>query len=244
MNLFPLLFYYLPASGVTGGRTTAIDRMTSACSRGFTFLRVSGSLYWPSQMNSSYIAYPEAYWAAYDTMVADARSCGCRLMPSLFWNAFMFADLSGEPLGTGVRDPTSFTSQAMHRYAAELVSRYAANDTIAAWEFGNEWNLLLDLDMEGSTDGSAPSLGTPASRTRADNVSTDDWMTFAAGIVATIRDHDTLKRPISSGHAVVRSCAEHLRASYHAPQRDWGADSLQQFMQVRGGVPWCVYAFE
>ena len=58
VNLFPLLYYYIPASGQPGNRSVALSRLSSACSRGFTFLRISGSLFWPSEMSAGYVADP------------------------------------------------------------------------------------------------------------------------------------------------------------------------------------------
>jgi hypothetical protein len=81
VNLFPLLLYYYPSTGMLN-RTAAVAKMTDACSRGFTFLRVAGSLFWPTWMQGGYNPDdPTAFFEAFDTMVADAKSCGCRIMP-------------------------------------------------------------------------------------------------------------------------------------------------------------------
>lgn len=220
------LLWSLASSGNVSHVQTMLQ---DACSRGFTFLRFGGSLYWPLQMNQSYLQNETGYWAMYDTIVDLAAANGCLLMPTVAWNTFMFSDLVNESLGALASPATSAAFAAMSAYATKLVTRYATNPTIAAWELFNEFNLLADLNMTGSTDSCAPPLGTPAVRTAADNISTDGMIAVMSALAGVIRANDPLKRPVTTGHALPRPAAAHLRASYLQPQRDWTPDSVDEF---------------
>jgi hypothetical protein len=84
--------------------------------------------------------------------------------------------------------------------------------------------------MSGRTDCCAPSMGTPAVRTQADNVSTDGLMAVMSDLAEAIRASDALGRPVTSGHALPRPEAEHLRASYY---------SGHEGETLRAAVPHC-----
>lgn len=197
------------------GNATHVDSMLrDACSRGFTFIRFAGSAFWPTQM-ALYQSNASAYFEVFDMVVSLAKAHGCGLVPSLFWNIFLFPDLVHEPAGALTQPSTSKAYAAMVAYATAAVSRYASEPAIVAWEVANEWNLVMDLNMSGRTDECAPGMGTPAVRTTADNVSTDGLMLTMTGLAETIRAADPMHRPVTSGHALPRPQAEHLRASYH-----------------------------
>jgi len=138
----------------------------------------------------------------------------------------MFADLHGDPLRTMWTNASSASNRASVSFAAALVQRFSSNTTVFAWEIGNEHNLLTDLNCSGQTWGCAPQLGTPAVRTSADSSSSRDYLLFQSSIVAVIRQHDSLRRPISSGHSLPRPSAYHLMQSF--PRSDWTLDSIEQ----------------
>lgn len=63
---------------------------------------------------------------------------------SLFWNPFNFPDALGEPMGTVMDLNTNSQARtAMITFASTMATRYAEEDAIVAFEFGNEWNLLV-----------------------------------------------------------------------------------------------------
>lgn len=217
--------------GVNATRAAAAD----ACAgRGLTAVRFAATPYWPDDL-ATWRADPAGYWAAVDTVMDALVGAGCsELVPSLFWNPLVVPDMTGEPLGSlaaGARGGVSAAWAATTDYAREFVGRYAHLRAIAAWELFNELNLLYDLDMSTLCVACAPGRGTPAARTRADNISTDDGGAVMAALAAVVRAADAAApaRPVSSGHSLPRPCAEHLRASYTAPQRDWGNDTVAQF---------------
>ena len=138
----------------------------------------------------------------------------------------MFADLHGEPLRAMLTNASSSSYQASLSFAVALVQRYSSSPAVFAWEIGNEHNLLTDLDCSGQTWGCAPSQGTPAARSAADSSSSQDYLAFQSSIVAVIRQHDALLRPISSGHSLPRPSAFHLMRSF--PRADWTPDTVDQ----------------
>lgn len=150
----------------------------------------------------------------------------------------MFADLHGDALRTMFINASSISNQACVSFATALVQRYSSNPIIFAWEIGNEHNLLTDLNCSGQTWGCAPQLGTPAVRTSADSSSSRDYLLFQASIVEVIRQHDALRRPISSGHSLPRPSAYHLMQSF--PRSDWTLDTLDQVRIIHRPPLCCV----
>ena len=224
-----LLWSYLGQSPLppAAARAQAAAALRAACSaRGFSVLRLAGSAFWPAEMNATYIQAAPVFWAAWDALVADARAARCRLLPSLHWSDWLWPDLYGEPAGLffNLGAPSRARTAAID-YTTALVTRYAAEPVIAGWEVGNEWNLNADLDMAGATWNCDPAMGTPAVRTAADNRTTDQLIALSSAIAAAIRAADSLHRPVSSGHALARPAAEHLRRS----PPSWTPDSLAEF---------------
>jgi hypothetical protein len=224
VNQVDLWWRYLVGDGA-GAKAAAAE----ACARGFTTMRVAGSAFWPSEM--TWVNNSDAYWSLFDTMVADAGEVGCFLIPSVFWNVYLFSDLASEPFSQ-MRNTSSVSYRLSMSYLTQMITRYANNPTIAAWEIGNEHNLFCDLNMTGRTDICAPGMGTPAFRTSADNCSTADMVALQSQVAAVIRANDKLNRPISTGHAVPRPQAWHLQQSYYNPYQDWSNDTVAQFTDI------------
>ena len=223
------------ASGSPGAAHTAAAASSACASRALTTIRFAATPYWPDDL-SQWRTNATAYWASADAGMAALTGGGCtRLVPSLFFNIWAMADLFQEPLGAlaiGAAGGPSAAFSACLAYIDQFVGRYAHLPQIAAWELANEVNLLFDLDQSTMCNNCVPARGSPGVRTRADNVSTADgdavWRAFAARVRAADGGPQR-SRPVSSGHSKARPSAEHLRASYHAPGRDWGLDTEAQF---------------
>ena len=229
-------------AGGDGLAATAAAAQAACAGRGFTTLRVAGSPFWPIEW-ATYKANKTAFFEQARQGMEALVAGGCtRIIVTLFWNIFALSDLHGEPLGAltaGARGAGASTSYAASlAYIDEFVGAFKAMPQVAAWELTNEFNLLYDLDQSGSTNCCAPSKGTPASRTRADNVSTSDGGSLLTAWASRIRSVDPT-RPISSGHGIPRPSAMHLRDSYHAPGRDWTPDTLPEFYAIFAQVAEC-----
>ena len=95
-------------------------------------------------------------------------------------------------------------------------------------------NLLADLDQNNGKEAIDPHMGTPTHRTRRDNFSTNDMIAFESWLANRVRDlagAAGLPTMVSTGHAIPRVDAEHLRQSYHAASRDWSPDTKAQFVR-------------
>jgi hypothetical protein len=194
------------------------DSLRQACfAQNLTFIRVAGTAFWPKEL-AEYTANKTRYLSAVDAVYAAAARNGCRVLLSFFWNIFAVPDLVGEPLGAALRGAGSATRRFMAAYVADVVAVAARHPAaVAAWELGNELNLLADLDMENRTSLIAPAMGTPARRTRADNISTDDMNAYSAwlaGVVRAAARRRGLPTLVSTGHAAPRPAAGWYRATY------------------------------
>jgi len=216
------------------------ESLSDSCQqRNLTLTRFAATPYWPTQVTSTYSRSRQDYWANMSKVVTAAAAAGCRMIPSLFWNWFAFPDVAGEPLGDAMRNTSSRTRAMWAEYIRDFTTMFANEPTIVAWELGNELNLIADLDLSEQQPAIAPSMGTPTQRTRADNFSTADMMSFQSWLVDTIRQYDTMQRPISTGHAVPRPQAQHLRSSYFSPQRDWTPDTEDEYEDNLRDVTQC-----
>lgn len=205
--------------------------LAAAAARGFRTIRFGASGFWPVDHDLWYNqSTRHLFWGEFDSVMQDAKQLNVSLIPSLFWNIWSHADVCKEPLSALMSgNPATCAVKTAREFTSELVNRYAHDPTISHWELTNELNLLVDLDFEGKTASIAPSLGTPTSRSRLDNFSTASMMGFQQLVGSWIRQSDGLARVISTGHAIARPAAEHLRSSYSLPSRDWTKDSIDEF---------------
>jgi hypothetical protein len=148
------------------------------------------------------------YFRRMDGVVRSAEKHGVGLVPSLFWHMAMVPDLVGEPCSAW-GDPASKTHAFLRQYTREVVTRYKDSPAIWGWEFGNEYNLEADLAFEWHQPMIAPPMGTPAARSKRDNLTTAMINTALAAFAGEVRKHDP-HRFITSGHAIVRKNAYNL----------------------------------
>jgi hypothetical protein len=224
------------ASGVASTRAS----MSRAAALGFTVMRFGASGFWPpdQKLFVDESTRPQ-FLAALDSVFDDAKALGVRLIPSLQWNHWAFADVCNGTLGGDMmRDPDSCAQRGSQQFISTVVGRYSGagsqyRDVVYAWELGNELNLLVDIDHANQTVGCAPLLGTPQHRTSADNFSTADLVSYQSAVAGWVRraaaPHAVL---ISSGHAIPRPAAKHLAHSYHKRQTDWTKDTEGELVEV------------
>jgi hypothetical protein len=220
---------------------------------GITHVRFIATVFWPRDLvgPTGWGANPDAFFAAFDALVADASARGLHLVPSLLWQPYLFPDQVGAPVGQ-LFVPGSLARTTAENYIRAVVSRYRGNDTILFWEIGNELNLLADIDESCNVnpDGScgdhpeqcqvntAPALGTPSCRTAADNYfscnacrgvssAQQDLSQFSEAIAELIHGLDPGK-PVSSGDSHPRPSAYHLSYS-PCPACDWSPDTEDQY---------------
>jgi len=190
--------------------------------RGIPFVRFMACGFWPKDWQL-YFDNKEEYFRRMDAVVKSAEEVGMGLIPSLFWYNATVPDLVGEPRNQwGNHD--SKTIAFMRNYTREVVTRYRQSPAIWAWEFGNEYSLEADLPNAAEhRPWVYPSLGTPETRSEADDLIHDIIVTASRLFAEEVRRHDAL-RPVTTGHSLPRPTAEHLRRGL-----GWHQDSTEEF---------------
>lgn len=102
---------------------------------------------------------PARYFRAMDKLCALAVKCHVGLIPSLFFTFWPNALAHDHGLAVW-NNPRSRTCRIWTRYTIRMVKRYRHNPAIWGWEFGNEFNLKMDLPNAKSLfPGYQPSWG-------------------------------------------------------------------------------------
>ena len=112
----------------------------------------------------------------------------------------------------------------MRTYIQQVVSRYVNSPAIWAWELGNEYSLAVDLpNAADNRPPVVPSLGTPATRSAEDDLSSEMVRAATVAFATEIRKIDAT-RPITTGHSLPRASAQHQHT-----ELSWGQDSVEEF---------------
>lgn len=185
------------------------------------YLRFMAGAYWPSEW-SLYLNNKVEYFKRLDRFVKSAEDEGIGLIPSLFWTHHTFPDLVKEPVNQW-GNTNSKTIEFMNTYIEEVVTRYVSSPAIWGWEFGNEYNLHIDLVGINIDLPTWENLGCPATRTEADKLSSTDLTIAINEFSNTIRKYD-VSRIIFSGNSIPRDCAYHLKKD-----QKWEADNINQY---------------
>jgi hypothetical protein len=189
------------------------------------FVRFMCGGFWPVE-HQMYLTNRTEYFVRLDRVVRCAESNRVGLIPSLFWNVATVSDLVGEPIDQ-LGNADSKTIAFIRRYTEEVVRRYQNSPALWAWEFGNEYNLGMDLpNAREHRPPVVPQLGTPGKRTERDELTFEHMRTAFVAFGNTIRKIDDT-RTIISGNALPRSSAWH-----NSREHSWKADSVAQFSEI------------
>ena len=91
-----------------------------------------------------YAGNPGRYFSAMDRLCAIAEKNRVGLIPSLFFT--FWPDALAHEHGLAVwTNPKSRTYRIWTQYTTQMIKRYEHNPAIWGWEFGNEFNLAMDL---------------------------------------------------------------------------------------------------
>ena len=233
VNKFDLFHQYL---GVASERLSpdeqralAAEALDQIAAAGLRVVRVAASPRWPAQMQYWRSSSVE-YWATFDDMVREARARDVKLIPVVWINPFLFADVAGEPLRRTFAKGSS--SQALLlEYARDLAKRYGRDDTILLWELTDALNAAADQDFAVRTSAWIdPRQGTPSSRAERDNFSTDNLVSTVQALAETIREVDA-HHLLASGYGAPRPAAMHLRAHPEWAGADWTLDSEEELFR-------------
>ncbi|HYW78384.1 MAG TPA: hypothetical protein VE890_02370, partial [Thermoguttaceae bacterium] len=133
------------------------------------FVRFMCGGFWPIDCEL-YLRDKAAYFALLDDVVRAAEQNHVGLIPSLFWHMPTVCDIVGEPIDQ-LGNPQSKSIGFIRRYTEEVVTRYKDSPAIWAWEFGNEYNLSVDLPNAATHRPAVwPRLKTAHQRTERDEL--------------------------------------------------------------------------
>jgi hypothetical protein len=190
--------------------------------KGIPFIRVMISGFWPKDWEL-YLKNKEQYFSLLDEFIRTAEEHKIGLVLNLFWNVSTIPDIVGEPISAW-GDPNSKTIAFMKEFTREIVSRYKGSPSVWIWEFGNEYNLVVDLPKP--YEKVAPQYGTPAKRTEKDRLSWKDITTAFVLFANEVRKIDPY-RPISTGSSILRGSSYHL-----AFFKTWDNDNQKQLFYM------------
>lgn len=192
---------------------------------GIPFVRFMASGFWPIDWDL-YLSDKDAYFKLLDGVVKSAEKNEIGLIPSLFWNMSTVPDIVGEPMAQ-FGNVDSKTIAFIRQYTREVVMRYKSSPSIWGWEFGNEYNLHVDLPNASEHRPPVwPALKTPLKRTERDDLSSTAMLTTFAEFAKTVRKHDK-HRILITGNSVPRPSAYH-----NSKEKSWKRDSIEQFGEI------------
>lgn len=189
------------------------------------FVRFMACGFWPVDWDL-YLRDKESYFKLLDRVVHSAEQHQVGLIPSLFWHVPVVSDIVGEPLDQ-LGNQDSRTSAFIRQYTSEVVQRYRDSPAIWGWEFGNEYNLAVDLpNASEHRPQVVPHLKTALERTSRDELSSQAMLVAFSQFASAVRMHDS-HRILITGNSLPRPSAYH-----NSIEKSWQADSKAQFEEV------------
>jgi endo-1,4-beta-mannosidase len=195
--------------------TSSLQGLKTLASLGVPFVRFNAGGYSGKDWER-YRADPEVHFVAMDRVVREAERLGIGLIPSVFWSSALNEAVGERRQSWG--DPASETLEQMRDYTQRLVSRYKDSPAIWAWEFGNEWNLKMDLP-------NAAQLRKPGQDER-DDLTSEQVLLALREFSAGVRNIDP-SRPLITGHSHPRAAAWH-----NTHEKSWKADTREQWREI------------
>jgi len=206
------LFTRLAAKPENESSLTGLKELAGA---GVPFVRFNAGGYYERDWKS-YLIDKEAHFAAMDRVVKTAEEAGIGLIPSLFWTSSLC--MAAEEHKQAWGDPNSATIALMRDYITELAGRYKSSPAIWAWEFGNEWNLKIDLP--NARDQRKPG------EDERDDLKSSELATALGEFAKSVRAIDAT-RPLITGHSLPRPSAWH-----NSREKSWAADDRSQWEEI------------
>ena len=173
-------------------------------------VRFNCGIYHASEL-TRYFDQKEQYFANLTKLAQLCDQAHILLVPSVFWQIATLPGYYSEELEAW-GNKESNTYKFMLNYTNEVVNLLKNHKCIAAWEFGNEFNLAADIDIAGYPNITAVQIGTA--------------LKGFADVVASLDPHGRL---ISSGHSVMRNHQWHL-----ANANNWTTDTFAQYVEMTG----------
>ena len=231
--------------------------------------RVMAAGFWPKDWNL-YFTDRDEYFRRLDYFVAQAEHYGIGLILDFFWSVYTPGEIVEGAVAAGILVPgvdfvpvdplntndfgvstyaeykrglgrvDSGSNAFITHYTRELVERYGRSPAIWGWEFGNEYNLVVDhpnLVGHRSRPGAPNTQGMMLPNTSTNFVELPAWtgpddlvradvLVAKTNFARTVRSIDAW-RLIMGGDAIPRVSAYH-----NMTEHTWGKDSRAELAQV------------
>ncbi|MBQ1942857.1 MAG: hypothetical protein II368_04325, partial [Clostridia bacterium] len=115
-------------------------------------IRFSACFYYKSWWDSAYMKndqQKEDLMYLIKRFFNKAASLNIGLIPSVFWTDSAAEVMGGNPVSFA--DPNSDGFKFAMQYQSDLLDAVNDHPALFMWEFGNEWNLSMDIGQEGLT---------------------------------------------------------------------------------------------
>ncbi len=189
------------------------------------FVRFMACGFWPVDWDL-YLHDKKAYFRRLDAIVRCAEENKIGLIPSLFWHMPTVPDIVDESMDQ-LGNPHSKTIAFIQQYTKEMVLRYRRSEAVWGWEFGNEYNLHVDLPNASEHRPAVwPQLKTALKRTAHDELSSQALLTAYSIFSETVRTYDG-HRIVITGNSIPRASAYH-----NTKEKSWRKDSVEQFEEI------------
>ncbi len=189
------------------------------------FVRFMATGFWPDDLKMLQ-THPREYWRLMGDVVRQAQADHVGLIPDFFWSSDTIPDLVGDSRDQW-GNPDSRTIRFMRRYVAQFMLRFAHSPAIWGYEFGNEYNLAIDLPNWRAHLGPVqPARGTPRERTAADRLSSAEIVVAYRAFAGEVRKFDT-RRIIESGNSIDRISAWHQKY-----RQSWRPDDKSEYARM------------
>lgn len=216
------LFYRTLQNSSDRSYEKQLSRLSKA---GIPFVRFMACGFWPVDWDL-YLQDKDAYFGRLDRVVRCAEKNHIGLIPSLFWHMATVPDIVGEPMDQ-LGHADSKTLAFIRNYTREIVTRYRQSPAVWGWEFGNEYNLHVDLPHASQhLPPIWPALKTARKRTPRDALSSEAMLTAFGEFARTVRQYDK-HRILITGNSIPRPSAYH-----NSLERTWQRDSREQFRKI------------
>ncbi len=173
-------------------------------------VRFSCSPFYAHQMHF-YTDQKAKYLANLDRLASLCDEYHVLLIPSVFWNTSCVPGYFSDELSTW-GDTNSNTYKFMIEYTKDIVNTLKGHKCLAAWEFGNEFNLAADIP-----GGEYPFI------------SAQQIETAFKGFAETVASLDTEGRIITTGNSIMRNAQYHMNT-----EGSWSNDSYEQYVKITG----------
>ena len=224
-----LNFYNLFNSSIESGFSSekAFSGLEILAQYQIPVLRFNAGVFYYNELRH-YFENKQLYLSTIKSIVDKAEELRIGLIPSFFWKSNCVPDYYDEPIRRW-GDSDSDTREFMREYTLELVNLLKDSKAIWGWEFGNEFNLAVDLPNADKHVPALPKNSSRSSRTAEDYLKTVDINSAYKEFAKIVGDLDDKNRFISSGNGNLRPSQYN---QYASNATSWQQDTQTEHKEI------------